>query len=87
MTVRGTARGKTIELDEALPFPAGQALNVHVQPLENGAPLGSPACLLEAVGRPPHVSPQDIADLERAIQRGKLPVTDAGPFDPFHDAT
>lgn len=81
MTVRGTARGKTIELEEALPFPAGQKVSVDVQPLETDASLGSPARLLEAVRRPPHVTPEDTAELESAIRSGRLPASDGGVFD------
>lgn len=86
MTVRGTARGKTIELDEALPYPSGQPLDVHVQPRDTGAPLGSPARLLEAMRQPPHVPTQDLADLERAIESGKLPGGERGIFDDLHDS-
>ena len=86
MTVRGTARGRTIELEEALPFPSGQQLNIHVQPLENGVALGSPVRLLEAVRRPPHVTPGEAAELENAIRDGKLPTSDRGVFDEFADS-
>jgi len=81
MTVRGTARGRTIELDEALPFPSGQLLDVQVQPRATDAPLGSPARLLEAVRQPPHVNSDDTAELERAIESGKLPASGRGIFD------
>jgi hypothetical protein len=86
MTVRGTARGRTIELDEALPFPSGQKLNIDIQPLETGALLGSPARLLEAVRQPPHISPEEAAELESAIQSGRLSTGDRGVFDDFTDS-
>jgi hypothetical protein len=34
MTYKGVARGRTIELDESLPFPEGEPVSVSVQPLK-----------------------------------------------------
>ena len=81
MTVRGKARGKTIELDEALPFPAGQPLDIHIEPATAEAAIGSPARLLEAVRQPPHVSAEDAAEFQRAIQSGTLVPDERGVFD------
>ncbi len=70
MTVRGTAREKFIELDDALPFPPGQLVSVEVQPVESGPAMGSPARLLAIVRQPPHVSESDLAEWESAIESG-----------------
>ncbi len=81
MTVRGTVRGQMIELDEALPFPTGQIVSVQVEPVASAAPTGSPSRLLEAVTGPPHISVEDAAELNRAIEEGKIAASDRGIFD------
>ena len=37
-------------------------------------PPGSRQAILQAVLQPPHLSPEDVAALEQAIEEGKLPV-------------
>ncbi len=86
MTVRGTARGKSIELGEALPYPPGQELKLDIQPVESGRAIGSPARLLDALRQPPHLTPADTDELEKAIESGKVPPLDRGVFDEFADA-
>ncbi len=82
MTVRGTARGRMIELDEDLPYPAGQQLDVHVQPCGTSTgPQGSPASVLAIMRQLPHLSPEDGAELLRAIDSGKLRPDERGCFD------
>lgn len=82
MTVRGTARGRMIELDEDLPYPAGQRVDVHVEPHANGAPPpGSPASVLAILRQPPHLTAEDGDQLLRAIDSGKLRQDDRGCFD------
>lgn len=41
---------------------------------------GSPEALLRALRKLPRVSAADIADLEAAIESGRLPVSDRGVF-------
>jgi len=65
MTVRGTARGRVIELDEALPFPSGQKLSIQVQPLEAGAPPALPA----RIHTPRLANPHDAEDFRKQIVR------------------
>jgi hypothetical protein len=78
MSYRGLAKGNTIELDVPLPFPEGQALRVTVTPLfSTSAGRGSPQALRQAMHRPPHLSAADIAELEAAIEQGKLPLANA----------
>jgi hypothetical protein len=35
---------------------------------------GSPQAILWAMSQPPHLKPEDVDELERAIEEGKLPV-------------
>jgi hypothetical protein len=81
MTMRGIARGRTIDLDESLPFPEGQTVRVTVEAIAPVDECGSPAAVLAAMREPPFVSPEDVCALERAIQEGSLPVVEAGVFD------
>jgi hypothetical protein len=80
MTCKGTIRGKTIELEEPLPFQEGQVVTLSVCPLEQDLP-GSPAALLKAVKAPPHVDSSIVDELERAIEESKIPVRYEGVFD------
>jgi hypothetical protein len=54
---------------------------VEVTPLRHGA--GSAAAILAALEAAPKVSPEDVAELERAIAAGNRPAT----TDPFADHT
>jgi hypothetical protein len=81
MTYRGLARGRTIELDEPLPYPEGQPVNVAVQPITTPFPPGSPAAIRKVMHEPPHLDPEAVAELERAIEEGQLPVQQEGVFD------
>lgn len=83
MTVQGTANGKSIELDEPLPFPDGKRLTVNVEPeLDvDELPLGSPARILKAMREPPHITKEDTDELLRLIDEDKRPPNDRGCFD------
>jgi hypothetical protein len=81
MTYKGIAKGKTIELEEPLPYEEGQAITISVQPASPGPLRGSPAAVLEALRKPPHVTAEDVAELERAIRESQLPVSEGGIFD------
>lgn len=81
MTYKGVARGKTIELDEVLPFPEGEPVSVSVQPLKSELRPGSAQAIRQAMHEPPHLSEEDVAALERAIEESKLPVNFRGVFD------
>lgn len=82
MTRKGLARGKLIELDEALPFPEGQPVNVSVEPAGGNSAAGSPAEVLEALRRTPHLDDADVDEFERNVAQGKLPVRRDSVFDP-----
>lgn len=82
MTYRGIAKGKTIELNESLPYRNGQEVAVSVEPVAEQPPRGSPTAVREAMHKPPHLLPEDVEELEKAIERGKLAVRSEGVFDP-----
>ena len=81
MIYRGIAKGRTIELEEPLPYPEGQPVSVSVEPLTTPPHLGSPAAIRQAMREPPHLSGDDVDELERAIEEGKLPVRQESVFD------
>jgi predicted nucleic acid-binding protein len=81
MNYRGIAHGKTIELEEALPYANGQAVQVVVEPLTEQLPTGSPATIRKVMHELLHLTEDDVAELERAIERDWLPVGETGVFD------
>lgn len=81
MTYKGIARGKTIELEEQLPYPEGQPVNVSVEPIEAKSQLDLPTLIRKIIHEPPHLSWNDVDELERAIEEGKLQVYQGSVFD------
>jgi hypothetical protein len=81
MTYKSVARGKTIELDEPLPVPDGQAVTVSIGLTPAAHAPGSPAAILEALAQLPHIDPEAVDELERAIQDTKRPASYEGVFD------
>jgi hypothetical protein len=53
MGYRGIVRGKTIELDEPLPYAEGTRVDVSIQ-LEKGLRKGSPEAVLQLAGTLTH---------------------------------
>lgn len=81
MTIRGTIRGRTIELLEPLPFADGQEVTVSILNECQGPPIGSPAAVLEAMRSPPHIDSETVDLLERLIAEGQLPPSKGDIFD------
>jgi len=81
MSYKGIARGKTIELEEPLPYPEGQPVSVLVEPLAEQPQAGSPMAIRQVMHEPPHLKWEDVDELERAIEEGKLPVRQGSVFD------
>lgn len=81
MVYRGIARGKTIELEETLPYEDGEVVQVEVQPLDTEAEPGTAAAILEAVRKPPHLTKEDVDEFERLIEEGKRPLSKPVRFD------
>jgi hypothetical protein len=80
MTFRGVARGKTIELEERLPFAEGEIVSVSVEPASPKRE-GNAEAIRKAMRELPHVDPTAVDELERAIAEGKLPVRHDRLFD------
>jgi hypothetical protein len=81
MTYKGIVRGKTIQLEEQPPYPEGQPVSVSVEPLEEKPRPDLPAVIRQIMHEPPHLSWEEVDELERAIGEGKLPVYQRGMFD------
>lgn len=81
MIYKGIAKGKTIELEDCLPYPEGQPVSISVEPFTKQVPPGSPAAIRRVMHEPPHLMWEDVDELERAIEKGKLPVHQKGVFD------
>ena len=81
MIYRGIAKGNVIELEESLPYPEGQPLNISVEISAVYLKAGSPVAIRQAMAEPPHLNGEDVDELERAIAEGKLPVQPEGIFD------
>jgi len=81
MTYTGIARGKTIELEEQVPYPDGQRVKIAIEPIYAKAKPGSPSDILTVVRSLPDIALEDVAELERVIACGKLPVSSKGIFD------
>ena len=81
MTYKGVAKGKIIELEEALPYSDGQAVSVSVEALHPDLQSGSAAAILKVMRSLPDLNPDDIDELERLIRQGRLPVRTQGEFE------
>jgi hypothetical protein len=81
MTYKGVAKGKIIELEEALPYSDGQAVSVSVEALHPDLQRGSAAAILKVMRSLPDLNPDDIDELERLIRQGRLPVRMQGEFE------
>jgi hypothetical protein len=81
MTHKGVAKGKIIELEEALPYSHGQAVSVSVESLHPDLEPGPPAAILKVMGSLPDLNPNDVDELERLIRQGRLPVRMKGEFE------
>jgi hypothetical protein len=81
MYARGTAKGKIIELDEALPYVDGCPVRVTVEPEEVALTRGSPGAILQAMHEAPHLAAADLEALDQAIEAGRLPVQERTVFE------
>lgn len=81
MTYTGIAKGKTIELEERVPFPDGQRVKIAIEPILAKAKSGSPSDILTIVRSLPDIDVEDVAELERLIACGKLPISSKSIFD------
>ena len=81
MTYKGIAKGKTIELEQSLPYKEGQPVTVSIEPVTAEPAPGSPAAILKAIHSLPHVDEDTITELQRVIKEGRLPASAGNLFD------
>ena len=81
MTYKGVAKGKIIELEEALPYSDGQAVSVSVEALHPDLQPGSAPAILKVLRSLPDLNPDDVDELEQLIRQGRLPVRIQGEFE------
>lgn len=76
MTFQGRVENGVIVLGTGTALPEGTLVQVTPLVYESGNPLA----VVAAMGSEPHLSSEDIAELQRAISAGKRP---AAPIDPL----
>ncbi len=76
MTVHGYVKDGVVVLHDAAALPNG--ILVQVTPLSHET--GNPLAVIEAMEAEPHLSAEDVAELDRSIAAGKRP---AAAIDPF----
>jgi hypothetical protein len=76
-TYRGVVKGQTVLLED-WPAPLVDGTEVLVTPVNLQA--GTPAALVAAMESEPHMTREDVAELEKAIARGRLPLSSVDPF-------
>jgi hypothetical protein len=81
MSYKGIARGKTIELEDELPYPDGQPVSVSVAPFTAPLQPGLPAVVRQAMHDLPHLQWEEVDELERALTEAQLPMQYQGVFD------
>ena len=81
MTYKGVAKGRIIELEEALPYSDAQAVSVSVEALHPDLQPASAAAILKVMRGLPDLNPDDIDELERLIRQGILPVRMQDEFE------
>ncbi len=74
---KGVARGRVVHLEGGVSLPKGTPVSVLVEEPTRG----SPAAVLDAMRRLPHLKPGDVDELDRMIEEGKRPVRAEGIFD------
>jgi hypothetical protein len=73
MTYKGIAKGRIIELEEALPYSDGQAVSVSVETLPPDLQPGSVPAILKVMRSLPDLNPDDIDELEQLISKEDCP--------------
>ena len=79
-TLRARFDGKVLVPQEPVDLEPGQIVQLQVTPVTE-PPIGSGAAILRALDALPKVPREDVEELERLIEEGKLPVNERGIFD------
>ncbi|GEM_PF-6709648 len=75
-TYTGIVHGRSVFLEDA-PTPLPDGTRVLVTPLPE---RGTPTALLAAIQAAPHVTAEDVAELEAILEAGKKPPSPAPTF-------
>ena len=81
MTYRGVVKGKTIELEEPVPYPQGHGVVVSIEPITNYTEAGSPVRIRAVMHEPPRLDSAAVDDLDRSVEAAKFAVRPGGTFD------
>jgi len=75
--------GRVLVPEEPVDLPVGQSVEIRVglATRESGGALGTPSAVLAAAIFEPHVSSEDVSELERSIADSKLPARIGVDFD------
>jgi len=73
--------GRVLVPEEAVDLPIGQSVEIQVAPHKSAVAPGTPSAVLGAALSEPHVSDDDVAELERTIADSKLPPVKGVDFD------
>lgn len=76
MTLHGRVKNGVVVLHNGTALPDGTLVQVTPLPYQAGDPLA----VIAAMEAEPHLSPEDVAELTRAIAAGKRPATAIDPF-------
>lgn len=76
MTLHGQVKDRVVVLRDGSALPEGTPVELTPMPDEAGNPLA----VIAAMEAEPHLSPEEIDELERSIAAGKRP---AAAIDPF----
>ena len=81
--LRAQFDGKTLVPLDPVDLPTGQVLDIEVREATsaNDVRPGSPQAILRALAQPPHLSKEDVDELERVIRENELPSRTEGSFD------
>jgi hypothetical protein len=78
--LRAKFDGKALIPLDPVDLPTGRVLEVEVHD-HSGLRRGSPELLLKIMHEPPHVTADDVAEMERMIAESQIPPRDENPFD------
>lgn len=85
--LRAQFDGKTLVPLDPVDLPIGQVLDIEVNDISSPQHMrpGSAQAILQAIAQPPHLSKEDVDELERAIRENELPARNEGIFDDAPD--
>jgi hypothetical protein len=79
-TLRAQFDGKVLVPTEPVDLPKDRVLEIDVREIDE-LPKGSPELIRRIMRELPHVPPEDVDEMERQIEAGKMPVQYKGEFD------